>query len=316
MVNIAVAGGTGNVATEILRATIANLSNNITIFTRGTPPSTSSPPNVTYKTVDYTDKASLISNLQGIEVCLSFLVVHFDKDCTVQKNLIHACIEAGVRRFSPSEWGIKNGSGVPPYDNKDAIAKYLYDLNKDKPVLEYSLFQPSIFLDYFAHPYPLSPNLITWPFFLDFENRRAMIFDSGDQPLVFTSISDISKLLALAIADSRTWPPIGGMIGTKTSINELLALGKKIRGDEWTEVHISSEDIKKGELNSSWVPQISHPVIPEESREAYSKEFLITFFEAMSRGSWEVSGEWNERFPDFEWQSAEGYLKQAWEGRE
>ena len=62
------------------------------------------------------------------------MVVHLDKDCTAQKNLIHACIDAGVKRFAPSEWAIRNGSGIAHYENKDAIAEYLAELNKEKKV--------------------------------------------------------------------------------------------------------------------------------------------------------------------------------------
>jgi hypothetical protein len=243
-------------------------------------------------------------------------VVHLDEGCTVQKNLIAACIEAGVRRFAPSEWGIKNGSGCPPYKNKDEIAAYLRDLNKDETVLEYTLFQPSIFLDYFAHPYPLSPNLMTWPFFLDFEHRRAMILDSGDQPIVLTAISDISQIVALAITDERPWPPIGGIVGTRTSINELLAIGKKSRGGEWTEETINGEDIKEGKWKGSWTPIFTHPVIPQEDREKFSEEFMVMFLQGISNGAWNVSDEFNERFPEFKFQSAEGYLEKAWKGKE
>ncbi|ORY03920.1 hypothetical protein BCR34DRAFT_491995, partial [Clohesyomyces aquaticus] len=182
--------------------------------------------------------------------------------------------------------------------------------------LEYTLFQPSLFLVYFAHPYPLSPGLHTWPFFIDFENRRAMILDSGDQPLILTAISDISRVVNLALSDPRPWPPIGGIQGTRTSINKLVALGEKLRGGEWDIEYLKSEDIAKGELKSSWVPTMNHPIIPPEAREEFSREFVIMFLQGIAKGAWDVSAEWNERFPDFETQSAEEYLTKAWEGKD
>lgn len=243
------------------------------------------------------------------------MVVIHDTDCTVQKNLIHACITAGVRRFAPSEWAIKNGSGAPPYANKDAIAKYLEEINKEKQVLEYCLFQPSIFMEYFAHPYPSSPQLITWPYFIDFENRRAMILDKGDQPLVITAIADISSVLELALSDPNPWPAVGGMRGIRTTINELIELGKKIRGGEWTIEYVKGEDILKGQLKTSWVPQMSHPVIPVEERKQFSYDFVIMFLAGILRGSWDVSDVYNRRYLDFKFQSAEEYLTKAWEGK-
>ncbi|KAF1926140.1 NAD(P)-binding protein [Didymella exigua CBS 183.55] len=314
MVKIAVAGGTGNVATELLRAPIRTGKHDVTIFTRSGAPSTPVP-GVRYQKVDYADVGELTAALQGVDVCLSFLIVHLDTDSTAQRNLIAACQAAGVKRFAPSEWGIKNGSGAPPYVNKDFIAEYLAELNKEKTVLEYCLFQPSIFLDYFANPHTLSPGLITWPFFIDFESRRAIVLDDGDQPIVVTAIADDSEILARALEDPRPWPAVGGVRGCRTSLNELVALGKKIRGGEWTIEHVRGEDVLKGELKTTWVPRVEHPVIPVEQREEWSKGFVVMFLVGILNGSWDVSDEWNQRFPDYKFASAEEYLTKAWAGK-
>ncbi|KAJ8116827.1 hypothetical protein OPT61_g1832 [Boeremia exigua] len=314
MVKVAVAGGTGNVATELLRAPIRSGKHEITIFTRTGAP-LNPVPGVLYKKVDYADVEALTTDLAGFDVCLSFLIVHLDVDNLVQRNLIHACKAAGVRRFAPAEWGIKNESGVPPYANKDFIARYLAELNSNDQVLEYCLFQPSIFLDYFAHPYSMSPELITWPFFIDFETRRAIVLDDGNQPIVLTAIADDSEILARALEDERPWPAVGGVRGCRTSINELLALGKKIRGSEWSVEYVKGEDVRKGVLNTEWVPQMTYPRIPSNDRAQWSKDFVLMFFVGILNGAWDVSAEWNERFPDYEFTSAEAYLTKAWEGR-
>ncbi|KAF9693836.1 hypothetical protein EKO04_008424 [Ascochyta lentis] len=314
MVKIAVAGGTGNVATELLRAPIRSGKHEIVIFTRSGAPLTPVP-GVLYKKVDYNDLPSLTAALQGFDVCLSFLIVHLDIDNIVQRNLIQACIAAGVPRFAPAEWGIKNNSGVPPYANKDFIANYLAELNRQDKVLEYCLFQPSIFLDYFAHPYALSPDLITWPFFIDFDTRHAIILDDGNQPIVLTAIADDSEMLARALEDPKPWPAVGGVRGCRTTMNELLALGREIRGGEWTVEYVKGEDVRRGVLETKWVPQMSHPVIPSQDREQWSKDFLVMFFVGILNGAWDVSDEWNQRVPEYEFQSAEAYLRKAWEGR-
>jgi hypothetical protein len=270
---------------------------------------------VTYQTVDYQDVTSLTSALSGFDVCLTFLIVHLDIDNVVQKNLIHACIAAGVKRFAPAEWGIRNNSGVPPYANKDFIATYLAEINREKKVLEYCLFQPSIFMDYFAHPYALSEGLITWPFFVDFASRHAIVLDEGDQPIVLTAISDDSEILARALEDPNPWPAVGGIRGCRTTINELLELGKKIRGGDWEVEYVRGEDIRKGELKTKWVPQMSHPVIPSEDRAQWSKDFLAMFLLGILNGAWEVSDEWNRRLPEYKFLGLEEYLRKAWDGK-
>ncbi|USP76689.1 uncharacterized protein yc1106_03963 [Curvularia clavata] len=318
MVKIAVAGGTGNVATCMLKDAIASNQHEITIFTRSAPSKPHPSPKVNYLQVDYTSREALTTALRGFHTVLSFLVVHLDVDNIAQKNLIHASIAAGVTRFAPSEWGIASNSGVSSYDNKDYIRKYLEDLDEKGELngMQYCLFQPSIFMDYFAHPYPLEPDLITWPFFIDFENRRAMILDDGNQPLVLTAMQDDAAILSLALSDTqRPWPRVGGIRGCRTNMNELIALGKKIRGGEWSIDHISSEDVARGEIKSSWIPPLDHPVIPPEERESFSKVFLIMFFTASKNGAWNVSEEFNEMFPEYKFMSLEEYLTKAWEGK-
>lgn len=305
-----------DVATELLRAPIRSGKHDITIFTRSdAPPHPHS--GVTYKKVDYNNLEGLTADLSGFDVCLSFLIVHLDVDNVVQKNLIHACVKAGVKRFAPAEWGIRNNSGVPPYANKNAIASYLAELKNENKLegMQYCLFHPSIFLDYFAHPYPLSPGLITWPFFIDFHTRRAIVLDEGDQPLVLTAISDDSEILARAIEDERPWPTVGGIRGCKTTMNELLALGKEIRAGDWTVEYVRGEDVRRGELKTQWVPQMSHPSVPKENTE-WSKEFVIMFLVGILNGAWDVSDEWNQRFPEYKFQEAEQYLRKAWEGKQ
>ncbi|KAF2833808.1 NAD(P)-binding protein [Ophiobolus disseminans] len=315
MVKIAVAGGTGNVATELLRAPIRSGHHNITIFTRTQPANPL--PGLTYKVVNYHDLPALTEALRGFHTVLSFVIAHLDTQNTTQKNLIHACIAAGVRRFAPSEWALASKSGVPAYENKDAIAAYLSELKSKGELgeLEYCLFQPSVFIDYFAHPYPLSPGLFTWPFFLDFENRRAMVLDEGTQPTVLTAVADVSEVLALALDNEGKWPEVGSIQGARTCINELLAIGKKVRPGEWSVEYVKSEDVERGELKTSWAPVFDHPVIPVEQRESFSTQFVLTFFQAMKSGAWDVGDEFNKRFPEYKFVGAEEYLSKAWEGK-
>lgn len=222
-----------------------------------------------------------------------------------------------MKRFAPSEWGIKSDSGIAAYANKDAIAKYLKELETKGELkgMEYCLFQPSIFMDYFAHPFPLAKELITWPFFVDFENRRAMLLDEGDQPIVITCVHDDAEILHRALSDSRPWPTIGGVRGCRTTNGELIALGKKIRGGNWNVERIRSEDILNNKLKTSWVPRMAHPAIPVEQQEKYSGQFVCDFLTQIVKGTWMVSDEWNQRFPEYKFQSAEEYLTAAWEGK-
>ena len=53
---------------------------------------------------NYDDPAQLAEILHGVDTVLSFIVAHSDPGSQAQKNLIEAAVQAGVRRFAPSEW--------------------------------------------------------------------------------------------------------------------------------------------------------------------------------------------------------------------
>lgn len=52
----------------------------------------------------YEDPKQLAEILQGVHTLLSFATTQDDPSATVQKNLITAAVQAGVKRFAPSEW--------------------------------------------------------------------------------------------------------------------------------------------------------------------------------------------------------------------
>jgi hypothetical protein len=140
------------------------------------------------------------------------------------------------------------------------------------------------------------------------------VLDEGEHPLVITAAHDDSEILRLALEDERPWPKVGGIRGCRTTINELVAVGQKIRGGDWKIEHVSSEDVKKGELKTSWVPPVAHPAIPVEQR-GFAKEFVLQFFKTLHNGSWDVSDEFNQRFPDYKFMSTEEYMSKAWAGK-
>lgn len=96
--------------------------------------------------------------------------------------------------------------------------------------MEYCIFQTGLFMDYFAHPYSQAKYLHTFPPLFDLENCRVIVTDDGSQPMVLTTINDVTKVIARAIDYTEPWPVVGGMVGTKTTTAELIRIGEKIRG--------------------------------------------------------------------------------------
>jgi saccharopine dehydrogenase-like NADP-dependent oxidoreductase len=110
-----------DVAQEIIDGLVATRKHEILLFTRKVSPQTricttsnrqqDPPPNdpnsgVTWAKTDYLDVKQLTSLLAGIHTVFSFVAPYLDQEeaFNAQKNLIDASIQAGVKRFAPSEW--------------------------------------------------------------------------------------------------------------------------------------------------------------------------------------------------------------------
>ena len=110
-----------DVAQEIIDALVATKSHEILLFTRKvSPPTCIATPShpqqdplpsdansgVTWAKTDYLDVKELTRLLAGTHTVLSFVAPYLDQEeaFNAQKNLIDASIQAGVKRFAPSEW--------------------------------------------------------------------------------------------------------------------------------------------------------------------------------------------------------------------
>jgi len=69
--------------------------------------------------------------LHGVHTVLSF-VTEQDPTSPIQKNLIDAAIQAGVKRFAPSEWCSATMAHMSWYAYKETTRQYLKEVNKDK----------------------------------------------------------------------------------------------------------------------------------------------------------------------------------------
>jgi hypothetical protein len=117
------------------------------------------------------------------------------------------------------------------YSFKIRIREYLAEINKDKKVIEYCLFQPGLFTNYFTAPYKSAEHLAPLNMMYDFQNRRAIMREGGDDDLItLTTVQDLAGVVARAVDYKGEWPVVGGIRGSRISIKELLALGEEIRG--------------------------------------------------------------------------------------
>lgn len=138
---VAVAGATGNLGPAVVKELLAAGLEVTVLSASGN--TSALPSEIKAIKVDYSSKASVVSALKGQEAFVS-LIPKFEE----QPALIDAAIEAGVKRFLPSEFG-SNTSGndrvakLPVYGGKILTQEYL---KKNVEKISYTLVHNGIFL--------------------------------------------------------------------------------------------------------------------------------------------------------------------------
>ncbi|OQE15630.1 hypothetical protein PENSTE_c027G08084 [Penicillium steckii] len=314
MVHVVLAGGAGHVGREVLDVLIEGQKHQLTVFTRTEAPSLADL-GVNVVQVDYNDTDMLTGHLHGVHTLLSFIMPTTTQAGQAQKNLIDASIKAGVKRFAPSEWATRSDSGIAGYGVKDEVHEYLKEVNKDKMVLEYCLFQPGMFVNYLSFPYPSTKHLQLFGLQYDLQNRRAIVPTDGDFPISLTKVHDLARVVAEAIEYEGQWPEKGGVRGSHITSSELIKLAESIRGPFEIET-VQAETIEAGKLNTSWIPMIELPSLPPGMDvRAFSEANISSVMAGALRGAWAVSDEWNKLLPDLQMTTVEDFLREIWEGK-
>ena len=219
------------VAREVIDALLATGKHEITILSRTPVSPESVAPGTLWRAVDYSNKEDLTSALVGTHTVLSFIQLLSDPDNHSQKTLIDACIAAGVKRFAPSEYASAGTNHMPWWSGKEAVRRYLRAVNTPAAVLEYTLFQPGLFLDYLASPYQTATHVRPLDTVFDMQNRRAIVVAGHeDAVMTFTSARDLAAVVALTVEHPGRWPEVAGIKGNRVTFSEVVKMGEMIRG--------------------------------------------------------------------------------------
>ena len=303
---------------------------------------------------------------------LSFVATQEDPASRVQKNLIDAAVKAGVKRFAPSEWStwavliydvdlVTDSSQIRPGapelvrvqgritpipqraqpQPKGKSQRYPKVLRNPDPsscrqVLEYTLFQPGLFLNYLTAPHKSSQHVHLMELPIDFHKRRALVLDGGDNTLLtLTTVQDLANVVARAIDYEGEWPVVSGIRGANMSIGQLIALGEKIRGTHtsllihtksvltptnqpgapFTIEKLKADELASGTWHASWLPKLDHPSIPPDQVAIFSRIIVAGFLLAASAQAYSCTDEWNGLLPDYKFTQPEDFLSEAWRGK-
>jgi len=86
-------------------------------------------------------------------------------------------------------------------------------------------------------------------------------------------------------------------------------------GKKWDVTSLKEEDIRAGNIKSSWTPANKYPGVPAEQFDYFNKLVLTGVLLSGFHSSWAVSDEWNRLLPDYKFTDAEEFLSRHWAGK-
>jgi hypothetical protein len=86
-------------------------------------------------------------------------------------------------------------------------------------------------MDYFAVP-NAKTHLAQFVAYVDVETAEAIVAGTGDEVIVLTSAEDTARFVVGACELPRgKWPKFGSMVGERTSLNKIISLVEKLKGN-------------------------------------------------------------------------------------
>lgn len=297
MGKVAIAGAGGTVAQSIINAISSEGKHSIVALTRSPNDRLSKTASVIVKVVDYANHGSLTSALEGCDTVISAIFSRDDEAgslVTNQLNLLHAANEAGVKRFSPSDFGIKLEAAeiVERQKNKQPIIEAL----KRTP-LEYTQFQNGILMNYFCSGSQNQAEglsgLSPMAFLLDVVNGKAMVPGDGKVNFTTTDVRDVGRFVAASL-DLEKWEPEFGMSGSTLTYDQLVEAAEKVTGKTIDKTYLPVEQLEE--------------MGKQPGQAGFAGQALL----AHAMGYAEVKPRMNELCPDVKPIGIEEFLQKYW----
>ena len=198
---------------------------------------------------------SLTAALTGVDAVVSTVAGTAIKTQTV---LIDAAAVTGVKRFIPSEYGSVTTNpkleAFPLYDNVFKIRHHLQE-KANAGQLTWTVLACGAFLEFLFEAGAAG--------LLDFADRKATLFDEGDNRLSSTSLATAGKAIVEILKNSKATKnrvvKVSEVILTQ---NQLLKIAERLRPeDKWEISKVAASAVLKEGLDKSSAGDFSLPVI-------------------------------------------------------
>jgi len=155
-------------------------------------------------------------------------------------------------------------------------------------------------MDYFASPQKASPSLYALTVGVDFNKGEADIIGTGDDPFCLTRGEDVGRFVAAAL-DLDKWEDKLGMVGSRTTWNELIKLGEQVRGKKFNVKRTSVDEALK-ELDPNPLSRLTNT--------------MSEVFVAICQGEFDVEPTLNRKFPEIVPMTIDEFINEWWGGKE
>lgn len=297
MVKVALAGATGGLGATILSAILDTRKHEVIVLSRSPNPSLTAK-GVQVRPVSYTDHASLTNALRGVHTVLSTIgSSNQDETRGSQLAIIAAAKEAGVKRFAPSEYAIRD------YKDWDFYAGKIPVLEATKASgMEYTQFTCGIFMNYLGTGTPkgeteVLSGLRPWNFVINTKAGTADLPGDGNSKLTFTRLQDVGKFVAAAL-DLDKWEDEMGMVGSTMSYNEVIDAIEKVTKRKMLVKNNSEVELKK--------------LIKEDKGAVFYNQVRLS----IAQGKMPVEPTLNKLAPEVRPWTVEEFLEKYWSGVE
>ncbi|KAK9695956.1 hypothetical protein K7432_012719 [Basidiobolus ranarum] len=232
--NIAVAGGSGGLGAFITKALIRS-NYQVTVLTRDTKTLV---PGAKTVTIDYHNHDDLVEALRGIDAIVSTISGTALLDGQI--ILINAAVEAGVKRFLPSEFGVDlRGLDNPEVDfkimhevehNPKSIVRK--ELIKHQDTMTWTFLNTGFFTDT-----TLLPELG-----FDLANKKVSIVGDGNALVSWTTRYDVGEFVVAILADSESQNQEINLVADVKTLNEIVSDIENIRNIKLSVTYHSAEE--------------------------------------------------------------------------
>lgn len=177
----------------------------------------------------------------------------------VHKSFIDAAIDAGVKRFIPSEFSGNmnnehNVAIITLFADRITIRDYLKLKSTDNAWFSYTTVSTGPFYDWVCPDFtitkqrwqPIAKQALKASFIgFDLPSQSATIYDDGNQPFSVTTLSSVAKAVVGILSHPAETSDRNVYISSFTPTqNEVLAVLEEVTESSWTKSSITTDDAK------------------------------------------------------------------------